>query len=500
MNLQESIRRILREEVGSVDMKTTQTELTNILGPSKIKNGNRVEYKNNFGSFDSSFNIIVDRLDQKTLVFINKFMSERGWFPTNIGIPDMKKHIYSKSVQNYIGQDGVEIGYESNTGKEISLNQSKVYHVSPDIFVNGIIENGIILKSESKLGNHPERIYLYLNKDNSKDMITTIWSSISQERKQTIKDYYVLEIDLSQIPNHKFYHDPASMVTLGAIYTNQSIPKSAVKVIDKINTNDLKTYDEDETMTPEQERKEKEERKRKEEERIKKEKEDSENKKSYDQIPDNIKNMSIDDLFESKNIQENIRRILREDKKTKSTNKEFSKYKDSKFNSLRDYTLQDIVDNWESLSDKKNENIKTIKHFINNPDKITDLVYDEKGLEDGYHRLIAAKILKKPRFTYRLVENLQENIRRVLREDINSVYLKRRYHCFEDFITKLENGEDMIPQVMLDMSWDHSQIIIVAYMRMYCGEGGYFDQNLHDIIMSGYGDRLGKIHTKLRIR
>jgi len=117
------------------------------------------------------------------------------------------------------------------------------------------------------------------------------------------------------------------------------------------------------------------------------------------------------------NLQESIRRILREDKKTKSTNKEFSKYKDSKFNSLRDYTLQDIVNNWESLSDHKNENIKTIRHFIDNPDKITDLVYDDKGLEDGYHRLIAAKILKKPRFTYRLVENLQESIRRILREE-----------------------------------------------------------------------------------
>ena len=117
------------------------------------------------------------------------------------------------------------------------------------------------------------------------------------------------------------------------------------------------------------------------------------------------------------NLQETIRRILREDKKTKSTNKEFSKYKNSKFNTLRDYTLQDIVDNWDSLSDHKNENIKTIKHFINNPDKITDLVYDEKGLEDGYHRLIAAKILKKPRFSYRLVDNLQESIRRILRED-----------------------------------------------------------------------------------
>ena len=138
------------------------------------------------------------------------------------------------------------------------------------------------------------------------------------------------------------------------------------------------------------------------------------------------------------NLQESIRRILREDKKTKSTNKEFSKYKDSKFNSLRDYTLQDIVNNWESLSDHKNENIKTIRHFIDNPDKITDLVYDGKGLEDGYHRLIAAKILKKPKFTYRLVENLQESIKRILKEETN---IKPVLH---DLLNMLFDGFDDI--------------------------------------------------------
>jgi hypothetical protein len=313
MNLQEQIRRILKEEVESVDMKTTQSELTNILGPSKIKNGNRVEHKHNFGSFDSSFNIVVDRLDQKTLVVINNFMTKKGWFPTSVGLSGMKQHTYSNSVQNYIGKDDVEIGYEVKIGKEINLKQSKVYHVTPDTFVDSIIKNGINLKSESKLGDHPERIYLYLNKNNSKDMVTTLWNSLSQERKKIIKNYYVLEIDLSQIPNHKFYNDPASMVTLEAIYTNQPIPKSAVNVIDKINTNSLKTYDEDKIMTPEQEREEREKRKRKEEEKIKKEKEDSirdsEHKKSYEQIPDDIKNMSIDDLFESKNLQEQISRI-----------------------------------------------------------------------------------------------------------------------------------------------------------------------------------------------
>ena len=154
------------------------------------------------------------------------------------------------------------------------------------------------------------------------------------------------------------------------------------------------------------------------------------------------------------NLQESIRRILREDKKTKSTNKEFSKYKDSKFNSLRDYTLQDIVNNWESLSDHKNENIKTIRHFIDNPDKITDLVYDGKGLEDGYHRLIAAKILKKPKFTYRLVENLQESIRRILREDtINIATILRRVNS-DDLEREFEESLDMASTWFLNLTFN----------------------------------------------
>jgi hypothetical protein len=144
-------------------------------------------------------------------------------------------------------------------------------------------------------------------------------------------------------------------------------------------------------------------------------------------------------------LKQTIRKILREEKKTKSTNKEFVKYKDSNFHSLSDYTLQDIVDNWDSLSDHKNDNIKTIKYFVSNPDKITDLVYDEQGLEDGYHRLIAAKILKKPRFTYRMVENLQENIQRIkqimIKEDkvplikkmIDDIGLKNTFKMVGDY-------------------------------------------------------------------
>ena len=70
------------------------------------------------------------------------------------------------------------------------------------------------------------------------------------------------------------------------------------------------------------------------------------------------------------NLEQTIRRILREEILTKSTNKEFNKYKDSKFYSLSEYTFQDIVDNWDELSNHRNHNIKTIKFFT-----ISSLLY-----------------------------------------------------------------------------------------------------------------------------
>jgi hypothetical protein len=103
------------------------------------------------------------------------------------------------------------------------------------------------------------------------------------------------------------------------------------------------------------------------------------------------------------NLQEQLNRIqemMGVEKHTKSTNKEFNKYKDSKFHSLREYTFNDVVNNWNELSNLKNDNIKTIKHFVNNPNEIGELTFDNKGLADGYHRLIASKILELPRIKY----------------------------------------------------------------------------------------------------
>jgi len=90
--------------------------------------------------------------------------------------------------------------------------------------------------------------------------------------------------------------------------------------------------------------------------------------------------------------------------------------------------------------------------------------------------------------------NLQESIRRILREETEMpIYIKRRFGCFEDFINKLENGDVDVPIIRGDrLNWINYQIILTAYMRAYCGDKGYFDREIHQKILDVYEDRLYK--------
>lgn len=86
-----------------------------------------------------------------------------------------------------------------------------------------------------------------------------------------------------------------------------------------------------------------------------------------------------------------------------SVDEEFDKIKDCKFSTLRAYTLEDVVKLYNVLP-QDNEDIKTIKYFVDNKDILAQQVleYDEVGLSDGYHRLIAMKICEFEYFEFKL--------------------------------------------------------------------------------------------------
>ena len=90
--------------------------------------------------------------------------------------------------------------------------------------------------------------------------------------------------------------------------------------------------------------------------------------------------------------------------------------------------------------------------------------------------------------------NLQETIKRILREEIKiPIYIRRRYYCMDEYITKLENGEEIIPIRTRQMGWINYQIILTAYIRLHCGDTNqYYEPELHSKIMDVFGDRLHK--------
>jgi hypothetical protein len=94
-------------------------------------------------------------------------------------------------------------------------------------------------------------------------------------------------------------------------------------------------------------------------------------------------------------------------KPMKNVNQEFDKIKSSWFNTLKPLTIEQMVKNWSEVSEIRNDNIDTIKYFINKfqkKEKVECITYDEKGLEDGYHRLIASKILNIEKICYKSLD------------------------------------------------------------------------------------------------
>ena len=135
-----------------------------------------------------------------------------------------------KEVMNIIREDESE--------QEVFPKKDKGYHVTPDIYIEQIKREGLTPKTESKLSVHPERVYLYLNPNSSYKLMASNLLASSKYKDQ-VKNYYVLEIDLKQLPEHRFYWDTKASATYVAVYTKQPIPASAIKVIDTLPVQDL---------------------------------------------------------------------------------------------------------------------------------------------------------------------------------------------------------------------------------------------------------------------
>jgi hypothetical protein len=98
----------------------------------------------------------------------------------------------------------------------------------------------------------------------------------------------------------------------------------------------------------------------------------------------------------NKIIRTTILEFIDSNKSQISVDDEFEKIKLSRWEYnpyIQQYTLEDIVNNWETIKNIDDDNIDTIKFFVENPKEMSCLIFDDKGLADGYHRIIALKLL-----------------------------------------------------------------------------------------------------------
>ena len=216
------------------------TEFLYTVSPSKtlpqvIKQaGYGVRFPGNWELNPTTITLIFDNLDKEYLDKVNKVMDSFGWFPSYVGGYTKDSGKYSTSINKYIGRPEVEIKYEAKYDQEVTLKSKYAYHITPDIKWSKIKVIGLTPKTQGKLADHPGRIYLVANAD--RDQLEELAYSLGETslNKDKIHEMYLLQVDLSQLKDYKFFQDPNFFLG-DAVWTYQNIPPSAIKVIDKFN-------------------------------------------------------------------------------------------------------------------------------------------------------------------------------------------------------------------------------------------------------------------------
>ena len=132
-------------------------------------------------------------------------MDSFGWYPSHVGGYTKNAGKYSTSIDKYIGKNEVEIQYEAKYDQEVILKSKYAYHITPDIKWPKIKTIGLTPKTQGKLANHPGRVYLVANAD--RDQLEELAYALGETslNKDKINEMYLLQIDLSQLKDHKFF-------------------------------------------------------------------------------------------------------------------------------------------------------------------------------------------------------------------------------------------------------------------------------------------------------
>lgn len=181
--------------------------------------------------------LTFDTVKKDYLDKVNKVMDSFGWYPAYIDNKDGGK--YSDKISKFLNKNEITIVYEAKYDKEVSITSKYAYHLTPDLKWPKIKAIGLTPKTQGKLGDHPGRIYLLSNIESIQDFGGDVYDISfallnSYSNRDKVKEMYLLQIDLEQLKNHKFFKDPNFFMG-EAVWTYQNIPPSTIKIVDKLD-------------------------------------------------------------------------------------------------------------------------------------------------------------------------------------------------------------------------------------------------------------------------
>ena len=160
-------------------------------------------------------------------------INNMGWFMsmyTTRG-DEYRKHKFN-GVEDFIETiksgniDSISMKLEMKFDPERGV-QKIYYHVTQQKNIPKIAKYGLAPRTESKIGYHPERIYLAINYNYAMDILEMMY-----ERDVSKPLWCVYEVDASKIKNLKTLVDPNFD---GGVYTSQNIPPTALKLMKKFD-------------------------------------------------------------------------------------------------------------------------------------------------------------------------------------------------------------------------------------------------------------------------
>lgn len=119
--------------------------------------------------------------------------------------------------------------FEAKYDKEVDIPYGeKLYHATSKSVVEKIKKIGLVPKTKSKLGNHPDRIYLTRSLQTAK-MLAPKFVFI-----EPTNEFVILEIDTKELDfrHYIFYNDPN--FNQYGVFTYKNIPPNAIHVLPEI--------------------------------------------------------------------------------------------------------------------------------------------------------------------------------------------------------------------------------------------------------------------------